>query len=260
MGNNNIKYSYNKVMDGIRKLINDGKILPGQRLPSFRELANRFGVSSYTVSTAIERLSYEGIVDVRSNSGVYVASDAWRELNPKTVEWKEYLFSGLHQPTNRLRKAIEHKRMVLSSITMPEDAPWFELIRSATEQAFASIRRANMLNDYNDYIGFYPLRESVCQHLKQYGIDAPPDEVFITQGLLDGIHLISLAFFRGGMNCYYEHPSYFDITSVLHYTGINMLPVPLDEEGISFEYITSKLQRNQKSVIVTYPTEQYPTR
>jgi DNA-binding transcriptional regulator YhcF (GntR family) len=45
---------------------------PGQRLPSTRELARRFGIHSNTVSAAYRELSRRGWVEMRKGSGVYV--------------------------------------------------------------------------------------------------------------------------------------------------------------------------------------------
>ncbi len=47
---------------------------PGQRLPSTRELARRFGIHSNTVSAAYRDLAGRGWVELRRGSGIYVCS------------------------------------------------------------------------------------------------------------------------------------------------------------------------------------------
>jgi len=49
-----------------------GELRPGQRLPSTREMARRFGLHPNTVSGAYSQLHDEGIVERRHGSGVYV--------------------------------------------------------------------------------------------------------------------------------------------------------------------------------------------
>jgi DNA-binding transcriptional regulator YhcF (GntR family) len=49
-----------------------GELRPGQRLPSTREMARRFGLHPNTVSGAYSQLHEEGIVERRHGSGVYV--------------------------------------------------------------------------------------------------------------------------------------------------------------------------------------------
>ena len=50
------------------------ELLPGQRLPSIRELARRHGIHSNTVSGAYGELEAEGWLELRRGSGVYVRS------------------------------------------------------------------------------------------------------------------------------------------------------------------------------------------
>lgn len=53
-------------------MLRDGRLTPGQRLPSERELATSFGVSRSTVRDAVQRLSLLGYVDVRQGDGTIV--------------------------------------------------------------------------------------------------------------------------------------------------------------------------------------------
>ena len=48
------------------------ELAPGQRLPSTRELARRFGIHPNTASSAYKQLEREGWVELRHGSGVYV--------------------------------------------------------------------------------------------------------------------------------------------------------------------------------------------
>lgn len=50
------------------------EILPGQRLPSTRELARRFGIHQNTASSAYRELEREGWLEFRHGSGVFVSS------------------------------------------------------------------------------------------------------------------------------------------------------------------------------------------
>jgi len=56
-------------------LIRGGHFLVGDRLPSERQLAERFGVSRPTVRAALAQLETHGLVLSRSGSGTYVTAD-----------------------------------------------------------------------------------------------------------------------------------------------------------------------------------------
>lgn len=57
----------------IRQLIQDHKLVPGDRLPSERDLCERFSVSRPVVREALSRLKSEGLVLIKRGVGVYVS-------------------------------------------------------------------------------------------------------------------------------------------------------------------------------------------
>jgi GntR family transcriptional regulator len=60
------------------------EVLPGQRLPSTRELARRFGIHPNTASAAYRQLEQEGWLELRHGSGVFVSSARHaRSLGPE---------------------------------------------------------------------------------------------------------------------------------------------------------------------------------
>jgi len=61
-----------EVADQIRRLIISEDVAEGSRLPSERDLAERFGASRPTVSQALRTLSLMGLVEIRRGSGAYV--------------------------------------------------------------------------------------------------------------------------------------------------------------------------------------------
>ncbi|WP_199821084.1 FadR/GntR family transcriptional regulator [Streptomyces fulvoviolaceus] len=61
-----------EVADQIRRLIISEGVAEGARLPSERDLAERFGASRPTVSQALRTLALMGLVETRRGSGAYV--------------------------------------------------------------------------------------------------------------------------------------------------------------------------------------------
>jgi GntR family transcriptional repressor for pyruvate dehydrogenase complex len=62
------------IIQQLRQLISDGSLKPGDRLPSERELAERFRVGRGYVREALRRLEFYGILKTYPNSGTIVAS------------------------------------------------------------------------------------------------------------------------------------------------------------------------------------------
>jgi GntR family transcriptional regulator len=64
---------YEQVADALRAEIREGRYRPGDKLPSERELSERFEVSKVTARQAIVQLRAEGLGTSRAGSGVFVA-------------------------------------------------------------------------------------------------------------------------------------------------------------------------------------------
>jgi DNA-binding FadR family transcriptional regulator len=66
------KRLYQQVADKLAAEITQGRYTVGERLPSERDLAIALGVSRPTLREAVIALELDGLVDVRTGSGVYV--------------------------------------------------------------------------------------------------------------------------------------------------------------------------------------------
>lgn len=65
------------VVAQLRDLIRAGSLVPGQRLPPERELAERFQVSRASLREAIRSLEMEGLVVIRAGAGTFVSEQGF---------------------------------------------------------------------------------------------------------------------------------------------------------------------------------------
>jgi DNA-binding FadR family transcriptional regulator len=72
---------YRQIAEQVRSLIAAGEFTLGSRLPAERDLARQLGVSRPTVREALIALEVEGVVDVRTGSGIYVVQPGARSAN-----------------------------------------------------------------------------------------------------------------------------------------------------------------------------------
>lgn len=70
------------IVDQIKVLIRDGRLQPGDRLPSERELCQRFGVSRVTVREALRVLEASGLVAIRvgAHGGAFLTTPSAERL------------------------------------------------------------------------------------------------------------------------------------------------------------------------------------
>lgn len=62
-----------RVVRDLRKVLVEGRLRPGQRLPSQRELARKYGISLVTAGRVVAQLIREGFLETRDRSGTFIA-------------------------------------------------------------------------------------------------------------------------------------------------------------------------------------------
>ena len=98
--------NYVKIHDALKDEVEKGIWKIGQRLPSERDLAERFTVSRMTARQAVTALVDEGILDRRVGSGTYVASRRVREKMRGTTSFTEIISSQGKVPSTEVLSYI----------------------------------------------------------------------------------------------------------------------------------------------------------
>ena len=69
---------YRQLMDQVRSLVSSGRLKPGDRLPSVRQMAAELEVNMMTVSKAYARLEADGVLERERGLGMRVPEAASR--------------------------------------------------------------------------------------------------------------------------------------------------------------------------------------
>jgi 2-aminoadipate transaminase len=114
-------------------------------------------------------------------------------------------------------------------------------------------------------LGYRPLREFLAGKLKGHaGIDCAPDEILITSGSMQGLDLINSLLVAKGDTVLIEQETYGGALTKLNKLGVNVVGIPLDDEGLRLDALEAKLEELKKKgvtpkYIYTIPTVQNPT-
>lgn len=132
VSDNDPRPPYTQVADDLRSLIERGDLTTGQRIPSGRDLAKKYGVALLTVQRAVDLLKGEGLLVSHAPRGIFVADPAAASVERKTHS-PEYtaIMSHLESLQIALR---EHQDDVDRRLTALEKAAGLPERRSKSER------------------------------------------------------------------------------------------------------------------------------
>lgn len=91
--------------------------------------------------------------------------------------------------------------------------------------------------------GFYPLKEKICELMRDDGIVVQPEEIIITVGAQQALELVTKIFVDPEDYLIIEEPSYVGALNSFHSFQAKFLTVPMDEQGLQ----TNKLEKLLKN-------------
>ncbi len=240
----------------LREAMASGALLAGERLPSSRTLAAQLGVSRTVVTDAYQQLYAEGWLDGRHGSGTFVTEhEPLPRVAPAAPQGP-----GPPRTTRPVRDRPSCSELRREGIVnLLPGAPWVQ------DHDRAALRRAwrhaaeHPPSDDPDPRGLPALRALLAEHLRRTrGVRLGPENVLVTRGTGNGLDLVGALTAqetvpgsrpRAGV----EDPGYGKARTVLAARGAEIVPCPVDHDGIRPEDLPDDL-----SVVYTTPAHQYP--
>lgn len=257
---------YRQFYDAIREAILNRQFPPGYRLPSTRELARASAVSRNTVTAAYEQLIAEGYLETRNGSGTFVSEKIPEELlhakaRQNQTEQKNKTIRGLSERGKLIARTpvnfpLTPNRLLPFAPGLPsaEDFPYEIWAKIAARQLRRSARN---LPGYGDPAGFRPLREHIAAYLgTARAVKCSAEQVVIVSGAQQAVDLTARILLGAGDQVWTEDPGYLGARGALLAAGAEIVPVPVDEQGIDVE-AGRRIAPNAKLICVT-PSHQYP--
>ncbi len=262
---------YQQIEDFLRREIISGVLQPETRLPATRQLAQNLGVNRITVANAYAGLEAHGLVYTRLGAGTYVAralGGSHTDYNKsETIEnwpsWQQSLWRTVHLPAqeerNRLAALAPEPEGLISfagGVGAPELIPADDLRKALADV----LRRDNIAAlGYGDRAGYLPLRATIAHILADQGILTQPDHILVTTGSQQALSLTASLLLRPGDRVLIESPTYPSMIDVFYSLGVEIVGIPMDENGMQIDKVEELLPTVKPTLIYTIPTYQNPT-
>ncbi|HET7341633.1 MAG TPA: PLP-dependent aminotransferase family protein, partial [Methylomirabilota bacterium] len=230
-----------QIQTHLERLIGEGLLAPGVKLPATRELAGRLRVNRATVALAYAELVATGLAHAHVGQGTFVAGPlAGRALpppaRPAPIDWDALLSRAARiaaADEERLRRlgagngagaAISFAGGMPDSALFPTDAFRRVLNQVVREDGAALLQ-------YSPVGGYAPLRRYLAGYLLRFGVEARAEEILIVNGAQQGFNLIARTLLDPGDAVAIEQPTYTGALQGFRAAGARLLPVDWDAAG-----------------------------
>jgi len=228
----------------------------GARLPSTRNLANRWGVSRTTVELAYDQLRSEGYLVSKGGSGTYVAAqvpDMLSTARPSGTGAPR----GLPQVEVPADLPAGGGALDMPFVARVADASIFPM--DAWRKALVASARSATPRDLTqvDAMGVRLLREEIANYVNvARGIACDAGQVIVLSGIRHGLELCARQLLSAADAVAVEDPGYLHAQPIFGRFARSVLRVPVDAHGCSVEHL--RAAASVRLVHVT-PAHQSPT-
>jgi GntR family transcriptional regulator/MocR family aminotransferase len=233
--------TYVRICERIRAAITGGALALNARLPSGRMLAKDFGVARNTVDEALSQLVADGYVLRRRGAGTFVVArlperDAPPLLSESGAGPKRVVTQ--RRPSRRASDLMSypgHYRP-LAPIPFTPSLPPINLFPRKVWNRLLNREAARPGNEYWAYgasNGLPALRKAIAAHASAMrATRCTPDQVIVVTSTQQAVELAGKVLADQGDEAWVETPGYQPALHCLRAAGLQVVPVPVDEQGL----------------------------
>jgi GntR family transcriptional regulator/MocR family aminotransferase len=252
-----------QVVHHLRRMIQEGALPPGSKVPSTRSLSEQLRVSRGSVVIAYHRLAAEGYLETQLASATFVS----RNLPEHFIRAKDV---NETKPPGGALRAIEpfpSRAQPLQLFDPEQDRLLCDFRMGRAEKSFFPMKAwrrlipeclggaEHALSQYGDPAGYRPLRVAISNHvLRARGVRCAPEQVIIVAGCQEGLNVISRVLLSPGSTVAIEDPCYQGAAAVFEAHHAALIPVALDDGGMDIDALAGSAA---KLAYVT-PSHQFP--
>jgi DNA-binding transcriptional MocR family regulator len=230
---------YTAIVEAIAEDIEHGRLKPGDRMPTHRDLATRLGVTTGTVTRAYAEAARRGLLVGETGRGTFVKGD----------------LLGLD-----LNAAEDEALIDLSSNNPPPSSG--DLLGQALARTLSdfSARRglAALLTYQPAAAGLGRHRVAGAEWIERSGLRTRPENLLVCNGALHAMTVVFATLCRPGDTVFTESLTYPGMKNLANLLNLRLQGLPMDGEGIIPEAFEEACRRGAARVLYTIPTVQNP--
>lgn len=251
---------YTRIADEFAGLIREGRLRPGERLPSVRRLSAQQGVSISTALSALEALERQGLVEARPQSGYYARRPAPTLPEPDTTKparaatWvgRNALFAQSVWARNGKRPGVG----LGAAIPAPE---LFPEARLKAILASTARRTQGALTRYHCSSAQPSLQHEIARRYLQIGCTLDESEIIVTHGCTEALNVALRATTAPGDTVAVESPAYFGFLQILESLRLKALEIPTHpRDGVSVEALELAFRTGRVKACLLIPNANNP--
>ncbi|QSB08512.1 PLP-dependent aminotransferase family protein [Lysinibacillus fusiformis] len=252
----NEDYLFKKVYDDVLHRIERKEWKEHEKLPSVRQLASEMNVHRLTVLKAYQLLKQHDKVYVKDKAGYFVQSNVTKNLeyldqdNPIVSAYvKKNHLSEIHQPA-----VSYHFSQALIDPNLLPNHYFSDYVKEVFDL------HPKVLATYSTVQGDLELRETLSQYfINQYKTHLSADDLLITSGSQQAIHLIAQAFIKPRDVVLFERPSYSAAIDIFRAQGAQIVTFDIHPEGYDLEQVEYYIKQYKPRLFYLNPTFHNPT-
>lgn len=251
--------NYRRLLHLLQQAILSGQLASGTKLPSSRQLGAELGLARNTVTHVYEQLQAEGYVASQTGSGTYVADTRPKPLSDAEARAKRALRD--HQ---RLSKRGRHT-IEMAGVGKQQWGAFMPGVPDVAEFPYKAWTRLQSriwrqarpeMMTYAQGGGYRPLRRALADYLRvARAANCQPDQVVVTTGIHQSVDLAIRLLCDVGDEVWVEDPCYWGVRNLLLSSGLKLVPIPVDEEGMN---PSARHFARPPRLIICTPSHQYP--
>lgn len=229
---------YKSLVDAFAADIRTGRLLPGTRLPTHRQLATEEGLALVTASRVYAELEAMGLVSGEAGRGTFVRETS---LPPNLGIDQQNVAAG----------------MIDLNFNYPSLPGQAELLRGALRQ-LASAGDLEALLRYQPHAGRLHERASVARHLSARGLTVDAEQVLMVSGAQHGLAVTMMALLQPGDVIAADALTYSGFKVLAESLHLEIVAIPVTEHGPDLAALEKLCRSRRVRAVYSMPTLHNP--